>query len=101
MFKWIWAKAKGFVGAVDLNLIDDIQRLVVGSCNYVPFASSIAAILAMQLPQLAPAVLATTVAGKICSAVKAARGVQGLTGDAEFVPEVDGVVLDGIDVRPK
>lgn len=94
---WPWLKS--FFNAADTKPIDDILRLTLQCCGYLPTVATVAKILSAGNPAV---VTATAVASGICIAVQAhasstpkVYGVMALTGP----PTVFGVEIEGGFIR--
>jgi len=78
--------------------ITAIQEKAVALCNYLPQATSVAAMLAATNPTV---VSVGAVANAICTAIIAWKGNQGTAAFAAECPKVNGVCVTGVFVKPK
>lgn len=89
----MWKRLKLWWAGVDLNrLVASIQAMTVSSCNFLPMATSVAAVVLAGNPAV---VTAASVSSAICAAIKRSQSVGGLLGDSPMPIEVDGIVIKG------
>lgn len=93
----MWARLKFWWAGVNLDkMVNDVQAMVTTSCNFVPMATSVAAVILAGNPAV---VSAAATAAAICAAIKRARSTGSLLGDNPIEIVVDGVVIEGVFIK--
>ena len=93
----MWGRLKAWWHNIDLGkTVQAVQLATLNSCNYLPMATSVAAVILAGNPAV---VTAASVSSAICAALKKAKAAGTLLGGAPMPIEVEGVIIEGDFVK--